>query len=152
MDAPPWSAEGFCVTSTSAAAGVGASQVAPATSDVGETSKLTIRNCGPIGLRLQEHPSGRGVCVAHIDPKSHPAMYGCDDGVEVAVGMHIVAINEHNVSTYAFDTAMAVLRSVAQQTILWTILFRVDQSSAKVYYTKSETGTELARHSSENTL
>ena len=89
--------------------------MAPATSDVGETSKLTIRNCGPIGLRLQEHPSGRGVCVARIDPKSHPAMYGCDDGVEVAVGMHIVAINEHNVSTYAFDTAMAVLRSVAQQ-------------------------------------
>ena len=28
----------------------------------------------------------------------------------------------------------------------------LDQSSAKVYYTKSETGTELARHSSENTL
>ena len=27
-----------------------------------------------------------------------------------------------------------------------------DQSSAEVYYTKSETGTELARHSSENTL
>eukprot|EP01046_Picozoa_sp_COSAG06_P005559 COSAG06_NODE_249_length_19140_cov_18.998004_23_plen_62_part_00 len=26
------------------------------------------------------------------------------------------------------------------------------QSSAEVYYAKSETGTELARHSSENTL
>ena len=28
----------------------------------------------------------------------------------------------------------------------------LDQSSAEVHYTKSETRTELARHSSENTL
>eukprot|EP00936_MAST-01D_sp_MAST-1D-sp1_P001254 g1254.t1 len=115
MNASPRSNKGDSFVVVGAAVGVDASLPLPAAMETGETSKLTIRNAGPIGLRLQERPSGHGVCVANIDPKSHPAIHGCDDGVEVKAGMHVIGINEHDISMYAFDTAMAVLRRVAQQ-------------------------------------